>query len=151
MYLYIHFPSSAVDLTDLMEFSPHKEPFLSFTKENFFFLDDPAVKKALRYFETGDVPNGFRWSRWKIAKPDQDILEMDPIEYTKKGTLLLNYRKLVTGALPSHRPCFSIKSANTMMSLAHNLDDIVLVNHGQRKYRARVGLCSRRYCVLFIC
>ena len=82
-----------MELSDVVEFSPHKEPFLSFSQSNFFFLEDAAVKKAVRCFEIGDVPKGFRWPLWKMAKKDQDILEMDPIKYTQKGSAARTLKK----------------------------------------------------------
>lgn len=63
--------SSAVDYSDITEFDPHKEPFISFAKNNFFFLEDVAIKRALHCYNTGEVPRGFKWPKWTLSRKDQ--------------------------------------------------------------------------------
>lgn len=48
----------------MLSFCPVEEPFLSYASDSLFakdFSSDKAVKLAIRYWESGDIPPYFKW------------------------------------------------------------------------------------------
>ena len=57
---------------ELRVFSPELEPFTSFSRIP-KFGDDPWVKQALHFLETGEFPNPkFRWKKWGLAAKKEE-------------------------------------------------------------------------------
>ncbi|KAJ3187808.1 Histone-lysine N-methyltransferase set9 [Gaertneriomyces sp. JEL0708] len=62
-----------VDVDDLRLFIPGEEPYTTFQKIP-RFSKDIAVKRAEKFFETGEVPMKHRWPKWGTAGTAQDAL-----------------------------------------------------------------------------
>ncbi|KAI9017510.1 hypothetical protein BC832DRAFT_33687 [Gaertneriomyces semiglobifer] len=56
-----------VDVDDLRLFIPGEEPYTTFQKVP-RFSNDIAVKRAEKFFETGEVPMKHRWPKWGTAQ-----------------------------------------------------------------------------------
>lgn len=55
--------SSIVPESALVSFCPDEEPFIAYAKSPFQkrFLNDPAIVRALAYWNAGEIPLSFKW------------------------------------------------------------------------------------------
>lgn len=71
--------SSVVPESAMVPFCPGREPFQSYTRHVRRFTSDLGVSRAVRYWQAGIIPEGFKWLR-ASAKKRMDVEEEEEEE-----------------------------------------------------------------------
>lgn len=101
-----------------MPFSPDKEPFLSYARNIRRFTGDLGVARAVRFWSSGEIPEGFKWLRvleMGFADAPVDVLVASPAVEVKRGAGVGGVGR-VGGA--AGKNLGSIKTANTRITEA---------------------------------